>query len=206
MIPGSFKSVLSVKMWLTDLSMETRNTFLFPKSDIKNSCTSFHLWCDGYVPITNIFSPYCWVDYSWIPFCRKKAHTNYNNCNSISPVILYNYSFGKTFFFFNFHYVAIKWWFSGFFFPLLCVKKDMHNHKDATFSQQSLTHFTTEHKAGRFSQHEHCYWANQNSVVKSLINFRLQSTTGSSCCGFTYRPIKRQKDPLSYSCHFIHFK
>lgn len=116
MIPGSFKSVLSVKMWLTDLSMETRNTFLFPKSDIKNSCTSFHLWCDGYVPITNIFSPYCWVDYNWIPFCRKKAHTNYNNCNSISSVILYNYSFGKTFFFFNFHYVAIKWCFSGVFF------------------------------------------------------------------------------------------
>lgn len=140
MIPRSFKSVLSVKMWLTDLSMETRNTFLFPKSDIKTSCTSFHLWCDGYVPITNIFSPYCWVDYSWITFCRKKAHTNYNNCNSISPVILYNYSFGKTFFFFNFHYVAIKWCFSGvFFFTSLCEEGHAQPQRCHLLSAESDT-------------------------------------------------------------------
>lgn len=45
---------------------------LCPKSDVEIICTSFHLWCDDYVFITNIFNSPCWIDYSWITFCKTK--------------------------------------------------------------------------------------------------------------------------------------
>lgn len=58
----------------------------------------------------------------------------------------------------------------------LC-KKNMHSHKDPTFFKCRLTHFTAAHQANKFSQNEHCHWPNQNSVVKSFFNFRLQEQT-----------------------------